>query len=147
MKIDNRMFINRGAIVLGIVLVSIMVLTIVFFAPQTFASETEATPNDITAVTDNHSAASIHLNKISTYTGDGAEIPAFDPTTERLFVVAGDDFIDVIDMSDPLLPTQAMTISLSSLGAGANSVAVSNGYVAVAIESAPAQDDGVRGVL
>ena len=145
MKLDNRILVNRSVILLGILFVSIMALITVFLTQQTFAIENEVNVQTETAVSDNHSAASIHLNKISTYTGDGAEIPAFDPTTEQLFVVSGGEFIDVIDMSEPLTPTQAMTIPLSTLGAGANSVAVNNGFVAVAVEANNKQENGVVG--
>lgn len=145
MKIENRMVINRGAILLTILFMSMISLMVIFFAQRTFAIEAEAMPNRETAVTDTHSASSIHLNKISTYSGNGAEISAFDPNTNQLFVVAGGNFIDVIDMSEPVTPTQVMTIPLNTLGAGANSIAYNNGFIAIAVEANNKQENGIVG--
>ena len=84
------------------------------------------------------------LAYFSTYAGD-AEIPAYDKDTERLFIVSGSDEIDVVDISNPFIPTQHATISVANLGGGANSVAVYDGVVAAAIEANTKQDDGVVG--
>ncbi|MEO0882681.1 MAG: choice-of-anchor I family protein [Pseudomonadota bacterium] len=73
-----------------------------------------------------------------------AEIVAFDPSTDRLFVVnSNDTTVDVLDMTDPTAPSLVDQIDASALGAGANSVAVSNGLVAVAIEADDATDPGL----
>ena len=71
----------------------------------------------------------------------GAEIPAFDPLTDRVFVVnAGPGTVDVIDLSDPENPTLIQSIDVSVYGGGANpegapnSVAVHNGILAIAVE-------------
>ena len=91
---------------------------------------------------------SIELNSIGLFdTGifdDGAaEIPAFDPISERLFVTNGaNSTIDALDLSDPTNPTLAFAIDITPFGDGVNSVAVSNGIVAAAIESDPATDPG-----
>lgn len=91
---------------------------------------------------------SIELNPIGLFdTGifdDGAaEIPAFDPVSQRLFVTNGaNSTIDALDLSDPSNPTLAFTIDTTEFGDGVNSVAVSNGILAAAIESDPATDPG-----
>ncbi|MBX2885295.1 MAG: choice-of-anchor I family protein [Granulosicoccus sp.] len=96
-----------------------------------------------------NASAAITLNPIGGYDSglidqDAAEIVAHDPDSQRLFVVNGAiSAIDVLDISDPTTPLQVGTIEVSpTLGAGANSVAVYNGVVAVAVESVPAQEPG-----
>jgi len=76
---------------------------------------------------------------------DGAaEIVAHDPRTQRLFKVnAAATTVDVLDINDPTNPVLVNTIDASSLGGGANSVAVHKGVVAVAIEANDAQAPGV----
>ncbi|ESA36976.1 endonuclease exonuclease phosphatase [Leptolyngbya sp. Heron Island J] len=69
----------------------------------------------------------------------GAEITAFDPISNRLFVVDGGSTLQVFDLSDPANPTPLMPITLTGI---ANSIAVNNGVVAVAIEAAVATDPG-----
>ncbi|CAA0124041.1 Uncharacterised protein [Halioglobus japonicus] len=83
-----------------------------------------------------------------------AEIVDYDPATRMTFVVnANSGHIDVVDASAPSSPTLAMTLDVaadvaaalgmnaSDLGA-ANSVAVSNGSLAVAIEADNKQANG-----
>ncbi len=84
----------------------------------------------------------INLSKIGTFTGDGAEIVAHDPTTQRLFVTTGDT-VEILDVSDPTKPTKFGEIDITSIGGGVNSVAVKNGIVAVAIEAKTPQDPGL----
>ncbi|NJL48097.1 MAG: hypothetical protein HC929_12200 [Leptolyngbyaceae cyanobacterium SM2_5_2] len=91
---------------------------------------------------------SISLNQIGTFaTGvfdDGAaEISAYDATSQRLFVINSNaTTIDVLDLSDPTNPTKIGQFDATAFGAGANSIAVKNGLMAVAIESAVATDPG-----
>ncbi|WP_281989161.1 choice-of-anchor I family protein [Aquimarina aggregata] len=62
-----------------------------------------------------------------------AEISAFDPETNKLFVVnPNDSELSVWDLSNPNTPVQGVDIALSGIP---NSVAVSNGIVAVALEN------------
>ena len=92
---------------------------------------------------ENMESNQINLSKIGTFTSeDGAEIVAHDPTTQRLFITTGDT-VEVIDISDPASPTKVKDIDITSVGGGANSVAVNNGIVAVAVEADPKQDNGV----
>ncbi|NES24098.1 MAG: hypothetical protein F6K41_35610, partial [Symploca sp. SIO3E6] len=90
----------------------------------------------------------IQLTTLGTYaTGifdeSAAEIAAYDPGTQRLFVVnSNNTTIDVLDISNPSVPTKIFEINPVAnfaAGAGANSVAVNNGTVAVAVEN----DDGL----
>lgn len=72
------------------------------------------------------------------------EIPAFDALSKRAFIVnASLSTVDVLDLSDPTKPVRAGVIDVSALGASANSVAVFDGLVAVAIEKSPKTDPGV----
>ncbi len=73
-----------------------------------------------------------------------AEIPAHDPSTQRLFVVNANDVrVDVLDVRDPMRPRKVGALEARSLGGSANSVAVARGLVAVAIEAERKQEDGV----
>lgn len=91
---------------------------------------------------ENMDSNNISLSKIGTFTSeDGAEIVAHDPTTQRLFVTTGDT-IEIIDIRDPTNPTKVGDIDITSIGGGANSVAVKNGIVAVAVEADTKQDNG-----
>ena len=77
--------------------------------------------------------------------GSGAaEITAFDPTTDRLFAVNNgtENKIDVLDMSNPASVTVIRSISMLPYGGYVNSVAVSNGKLAAAIESTNKQAAG-----
>jgi hypothetical protein len=96
-------------------------------------------------------AASVHhieLNPIGTYSSglvsqSAAEIVAHDPATQRLFVVnAQAASVDVLDISDPTNPTKTGSINLAQYGGIANSVAVRNGLIAVAVENVPKTDPG-----
>lgn len=73
-----------------------------------------------------------------------AEISAFDPTTNRLFVVNNSTVnkIDVIDFKDPANMKVISSISMATYGGAVNSVAVSNGKLAAAIESTDKQANG-----
>ena len=90
----------------------------------------------------------IKLEAIGTYESgifdDGAaEIIAHDPRTQRLFVVnAAIGQIDVLDIQNPTNPTRVFQIDVSLYGAAANSVAVHEGIVAVAVEADPKQAPG-----
>jgi len=86
--------------------------------------------------------------------GEGAaEIPAYDATSRRMFVVNAETAtVDVVDLVDPSNPLFLGAIDIGALfstateSASPNSVAVSNGLVAVAVErvgAGGAQHDGV----
>ena len=88
------------------------------------------------------------INKLSTYqTGifdeGAAEIAAFDPATARIFFTNADDnSVQIIDISDPMNPTDVGKIDLATYGGGVNSVDISGGIVAVAVEAENKTQDG-----
>lgn len=80
-----------------------------------------------------------------------AEISAFDPITNQLFIVnntVDDDDnvvlnqIDVVDFSDPQFPVKVSFIDIGIYGGKVNSVDVHEGMLAAAIESEVKTDDG-----
>jgi 2',3'-cyclic-nucleotide 2'-phosphodiesterase / 3'-nucleotidase / 5'-nucleotidase len=72
------------------------------------------------------------------YNAGGAEIVAHDPLTQRLYVVnAQAASLDVLSIRNPAKPRKITTISLLPFGGVANSVAVHDGVVAVAVEATP----------
>lgn len=82
------------------------------------------------------------LSKIGGFSGTGAEISAFDPTTQRLFVISGGTELQILDLSDPTNPTLIETLDVSEYGGGANSVAIKNGIVAIAVAADPTTGPG-----
>ncbi|RTR29424.1 choice-of-anchor I family protein [Deinococcus radiophilus] len=72
-----------------------------------------------------------------------AEISAFDPASQRLFTVNGQTgALDILDLSDPSQPRRISSVDLSQYGDGANSVAVHDGVVAVAVQARTKTDAG-----
>lgn len=74
-----------------------------------------------------------------------AEITAFDPGTKKLFVVnnsPGDNKIDVLDFSNPASPKLLTSISMAPIGGLVNSLDVSDGVLAAAVEATVKQDPG-----
>jgi 2',3'-cyclic-nucleotide 2'-phosphodiesterase/3'-nucleotidase/5'-nucleotidase len=95
-----------------------------------------------------HKPRSIELQAIgsvrSEVTGVGAaEIVAHDPKTQRLFVV---NFpaarIDVVSIKNPSEPEMIGAIDITPYGGSANSVAVHDGIIAVAVEAVVRTDPG-----
>lgn len=105
-------------------------------------------------LTEGDAPSTIELSKLSTYESGvfdagAAEIVAFDETTDRLFVVnANAGTVDVLDISAPATPILVNSIHVAAdittpvLG-NANSVAVSDGVLAVAVEADNKQANGV----
>lgn len=83
------------------------------------------------------------LAKLGAYSHQGgegsAEITAFDAASKKLFVVNGAlASLDVLDLTNPAQPVLLKTITMASLWAGAgaaNSVAVHEGMVALAVQA------------
>ena len=72
-----------------------------------------------------------------------AEIPTYDPISQRLFVVNGENAtVDVLDLSDPTNPTLLFSIESTRFNGSPNSVDINNGLVAVAIENNNPQEPG-----
>jgi hypothetical protein len=85
----------------------------------------------------------ITLTSLGTYASPttGSEISAFDPLTQRTFIVSGTQFLDILDTSNPANPRLFRSLDTSAIGT-ANSVAINNGVVAVALENANKQAPG-----
>ena len=98
------------------------------------------------------SAPEINLKLISNFQSGifdegAAEIIAFDPLSDQLFVInSNDGVVDIIDYSEPFLPVKTGSIDVSSDVSisinGINSVDVFDGLVAVAVEADPSTDNG-----
>jgi hypothetical protein len=86
---------------------------------------------------------SIQLGPTANPTG-AAEISAYDPLTKKLFVVNNSDYsrIDVVDLSNPVAPAKTGEILMAPFDGSANSVAVSNGRLAAAIEASTKTSPG-----
>jgi len=95
---------------------------------------------------DDPTPTTLAMEKIGSFDGGAvgaAEITAYDAASKRLFVVNGaNGTVDVLDLSAPGSPKRVGTISVGSMGAAVNSVAVHDGLVALAIEAAPKTSPG-----
>ncbi|ANW97405.1 alkaline phosphatase [Wenyingzhuangia fucanilytica] len=96
---------------------------------------------------DGHNAININqlsFTKIGTFTNGNdeaySEISAFDPTTNKLFIVNPEENeISVLNLTDATAPSKLTSISLTG---SPNSVAVHNGILAVAVENNNKQANG-----
>ncbi|MGE4071638.1 MAG: choice-of-anchor I family protein [Lysobacterales bacterium] len=91
-------------------------------------------------------AQATSLSRIGGYSsglGEGSiEISAFDPVSRRVASVNGSDSsFDLIDLSNPAAPVLVQRVSTAAFGSP-NSVAISNGVLAVAIQDANPQNNG-----
>ena len=91
--------------------------------------------------------ANVNFSEVGSATIGGtgaAEISAYDPITQKLFVVNnfGASRVDVLDISNPSNPIITSSIDVTQYGGGVNSVAVMNGMVAMAIEADVRTNDG-----
>lgn len=106
----------------------------------------------VTAFQENNGSFS-EIHTITLNGGEGAaEISAFDPMTNRLFVVNnGEDLsaprIDVLSLSSAGFMAVIAAIDVSAHGGGVNSVAVSSGNLAAAIEASNKQARGVIAIF
>ncbi|SOD99046.1 choice-of-anchor I family protein [Spirosoma fluviale] len=73
-----------------------------------------------------------------------SEISAYDPVSKRLFVVNNETTskVEVLNLSAYPTVTKEQAIDVSSLSGGANSVAVSGGKLAIALEAVNKQQNG-----
>ncbi len=85
-----------------------------------------------------------HIGSIkSEAAGEGAaEIVDYDPASKRLFISNSAGSVDIVDIADPKAPKNVVRIDTSPYGGGVNSVAVSKGVVALAVEAKPKTDPG-----
>jgi hypothetical protein len=93
-------------------------------------------------------ANALSVTKLSSYTEECggeescSEIAAFDETSSRIFVTnAAENELRILSLDNNLLQ-EFQVIDLSSYGGGPNSVDVSNGIVAVAVEAHSKTDNG-----
>lgn len=102
----------------------------------------------------------ISLNETGRYASgifdqSAAEIVSYDTTTKQTFVVnANSGQIDVLDSEDPSQPSLVESLNIgadmhaagdiadAALVSAANSIALSNGLIAIAVEAAEKTDDG-----
>ena len=92
-------------------------------------------------VIDNTAVNFEHLSSIDIGGAASAEISAYDPATKKLFVTNSEKGgITVVDLSDPANPTE-ITAEFLAVGT-ANSVAVKDGKLAIAVENANKQNNG-----
>lgn len=79
------------------------------------------------------------LEKVGSYDTNveaGSEIVAYDKDSKRMYITNGaNNALDIVDISNVSTPLLASSISLAAYGTGVNSVAYSNGKVAVAVEN------------
>lgn len=72
-----------------------------------------------------------------------SEIVAYDEDNEELYVVnARDASVEILSLADPAHPTPVAEIDVGAFGGVANSVAVKDGVVAIAVEAFVKQDPG-----
>ena len=96
----------------------------------------------------NQSNLTFNLIPLSTYrTGlfdqAAAEIVDFDPLSSKIFFTnAKANTLTALNASNPASLTKAFDVELSNYGGGVNSVSISNGLVAVAMEAAVKTDSG-----
>lgn len=120
-------------------------VTIIASATLVACGSDDSSSNTVSQSDNATTIASLGRYNTNLFDASAAEIPAYDPTTQRVFVVnAQAGAIDVLDFSDPENPTLVQTLTTASVLAGSvvNSVAVSNGLLAVAIEAPTKTDPG-----
>lgn len=92
-----------------------------------------------------HSISIAPVGSISagSFLTSAAEIAAHDPATQRIFVVnAQAARVDVVSIANPATPTLIGVIEVTAYGAVANSVAVHDGIIAVAVEAGVKSNPG-----
>ncbi|MCA0934054.1 choice-of-anchor I family protein [Vibrio alginolyticus] len=117
-----------------------------------YSSQCKATVAPVTGETTIHSLTFLGSSVADApFASSAAEIVSYDACSDKLYVVnAQAKRVDVLSMDEQGVPTQSAFIDLNSAGVAAsinigaaNSVAVSNGLVAVAIENSNKQDNGI----
>ncbi|MEZ4958449.1 MAG: choice-of-anchor I family protein [Saprospiraceae bacterium] len=75
--------------------------------------------------------------------GGSAEISAYDPVSQRLFITnITNNTLDIVDFSDPGAGAYIESVDMSIFGGGINSVAVKDGIVAAAVQGNATDDPG-----
>ncbi|MFL2912127.1 MAG: choice-of-anchor I family protein [Opitutales bacterium] len=109
---------------------SIVSFTIDNAGPPVFQEVNSASTN--AAFTGGSISPSYRSRSIATFAMTGAEISDYDPINKILYVVGGGNVLLTVNLSNPAIPVLDNNISL---GATAQSVAVKNGYVAIALSN------------
>ncbi|MEL7504429.1 MAG: choice-of-anchor I family protein [Cyanobacteria bacterium J06554_6] len=91
------------------------------------------------------------LERIGSLTSDlGAEIAAYNPDAQALFIADGSTVGQVIDIDDPTAPVLENVFNaadfIPGIG-GVNSVAFANGLIAISIESDPSTAPGLVAII
>jgi DNA-binding beta-propeller fold protein YncE len=141
------MMFTRCAYVTPIRLVALLALASLLWLPQITSADTVEVPTLVKTAED----AAIKLSVLGVYESkifdeSAAEIPAYDPQNKQLFVVKSTEVaLDVLDLSDPAMPTLKTTIDLSAYGTDVNSVAVKGDVVVAAVGMKEDDDANVHG--
>ena len=100
------------------------------------------------AASDSEPSGALRLERLATYTTGAfdegaAEIVAYDPGSQRLFIVNSNAVtLDILDISDPANPMPEEPLDMTQYGAAANSVDVFEGTAVVAVENEIATEPG-----
>jgi len=120
-------------------IIPLFLLSIILFScqKQDAIPALEVTQNE--DLTGYQEIASVNLGGLG-----AAEITAYDPLTYRLFAVNNGTLnkIDVLDLNNPSNVIVIKSISMAPYGGFVNSVSISNGKLAAAIESTDKQAPG-----
>lgn len=119
------------------------ILSLIFLGSIAFACQQKS---DETIAPIENPASFAQVGTIDLGNSGASEISAYDPITKQLFVVNNQatpalNRIDVVSLASPAAPVLETSINLASIGA-ANSVAIKNGKLAVALEAPIKQDAG-----
>lgn len=91
--------------------------------------------DEVSAINGSNTVSLDYLNSYTVDAGGSAEIVAYDPASQHLFVLNSvATRVNILDFQDPSNITELGYIDMSSYGIGATSVAVSNGLVAATVE-------------
>lgn len=119
---------------------TLLIATAIFASCKKDKKTDEPTPEPIVA---ENPASFKEVASIDLGGATAAEISAYDPSTKKLFVVSNDGGakVEVVDLSTYPTVTKVKTLTYPN-NAGINSVAVSNGLLAVALDGADKQGNG-----
>ncbi len=114
------------------------------FANQASDHDALVASFDMTADVSTTPTGALDIDVKGTLALAGAEISAFDPGSDRLFVTSNAG-LQVVNLANPAAPTLITTLNFTALGFGSTdvtSVAVKNGIVAVALLAADKSQPG-----
>ncbi|MFN8250618.1 MAG: choice-of-anchor I family protein [Ferruginibacter sp.] len=117
---------------------------LLLLAAFTACKKTEDNPAPVEVIVNEDPATYKEIASLNLGGAGAAEITTYDPVTKRLFAVNNGttNKIDVIDIANPATISIIYSINLAAYGGYVNSVDVSNGKLAAAIESTNKQAAG-----